>query len=100
MQHNYQLRTCFHHGRLHAQEPGVHRAGMPDVATEVASQVAIINCAVTAAGVTAQLEGMVVHTEQPALAAQLTAFRADTHAQQQLQANPCNMSPRRPACSA
>lgn len=82
-----QMRTFVHHVRLHAHKPGVHLAGMPDVAAEVARQVAIIDCAVTAAGVTAQLAGMVVRTEQPALAAQLMTFRADTHAQHKLQVN-------------
>lgn len=85
---------------LHAQEPGVHLAGIPDVSAEVASQLAIINCAVTAAGLTAQLEGLIVHTEQPALAAQLTTFRARTHAEQHLQVSPYLLSQYRPACSA
>ena len=71
----------------------MHLAGMSDVAAEVASQVAVINCAVTSEGLTAQLAGMVLHTEQPALAAQLMAFRADTHAQQHLQVNSIQVVP-------
>lgn len=45
-------------------------AGNPFFSAELVGQVAVVNCQVTAAGLTAQLAAAVVRAEQPTLAAQ------------------------------
>ncbi len=63
-------------------------AGDPALPAGVVGQLAVIDCAVTPAALTAQLAAALVRAEQPALAAHQGGFAADvvtlTHAQARL----------------